>query len=133
MLNRNFRKLFIAAQVSLTFNVIVLASVALNLEWVQSHAAGGRFTDFPIEIRIGYFVQTLFMLSFMYLLWKYQDKPLTSRASNLAKVIGYLFVISIVLQLISPTPSERWNAIPASIIAVTFLVLSRREQDPQVK
>ena len=127
MLQRHFSKLFIAAQVALAFNVTILASVVLNLEWVRSHAAGGQFLDFPIEIRIGYFVQTLFMLFFMFLLWNHREKALQKRGPRLARIIGYLFVASTVLNAFSPTPSERWNAIPAAIIGVTFLTLAARD------
>ena len=127
MLIRHFNKLFVASEIALSFNVFVLGSVVLNLEWVRTHAAGGRFTDFPIEIRIGYLVQTLFMLFFMAMLWNHREKPLQGRGPRLARFIGYLFVASAALNVISPTTNERWNAIPASIIAVTFLTLARRD------
>ena len=42
-----------------------------------------------------------------------------------ARYLGWLFVVSTILQLISRSSAEQWNAIPASIIALTFLLLAR--------
>jgi uncharacterized membrane protein len=43
------------------------------------------------------------------------------------RIIGYTFFISMFFQIASRSMDERWNAIPAGILAVTFIALSRRE------
>jgi len=56
-------------------------------------------------------------------LWIRRDISLNEKRA--AKILSWIFLVSTLLQLISRSPSERWNAIPASILAVTFYKISR--------
>ena len=114
--------------VSLIYNVAILVSVTLNLDWVRTRAAGGQFKDFPIGIRTLDLIIALFMLFLMALLWNHKDKPMDSKGPMITRLIGYTFFISAFFQTISRSTNERWNAIPALILAITFLAISRREQ-----
>ena len=119
--------LLLAAELSLLFNVAILLSVSLNFEWVRTRAAGGQFESFPLGIRLIYFVMAALMGLLIYWLWNHRDGVLQRRSKRLARFLSYTFMVSTALQLISRSVDERWNAIPASILATTFWVLSRRD------
>ena len=117
--------LLVAASASLFFNIVILVLVVLNHDWVRTRAAGGQFTDFPLVIRFIYFIMALLTISLLVWLWRVRDKALTQSQQKFAKYVSYLFFVSTVFQLISRSPDERWNAIPAIIIAITLLQIQR--------
>lgn len=104
--------LLLLARLSLLYNSLILASVTLDLDWVRTRAAGGNFDHFPLTIRALYAVQTCFTL---FLIWY-----VTRASQRWAKILTFVFAFSTLLQLISRSPDERWNAIPAALIAVAF-------------
>lgn len=67
----------------------------------------------------------LLTISLLVWLWRVRDKALTQSQQKFAKYVSYLFFVSTVFQLISRSPDERWNAIPAIIIAITLLQIQR--------
>ena len=116
------------AQLSLLANSLILISVTLNLEWVRTRAAGGQFSDFPVLIRVVYFVMFVLMIALMVWLWNNRSTHLSSGGIRLVKFLAVLFSISTVFQLISRSPDERWNAIPAMILALTFFQLAKQNR-----
>ena len=114
--------------ISLLYNFAILVSVTLNLDWVRTRAAGGQFKEFPFGIRVLDFIVALFMFFLTALLWSHKDKPMDAKGPMITRLIGYTFFISAFFQTISRSSDERWNAIPALILAITFLAISRREQ-----
>ena len=114
--------------ISLAYNVAILLSVTLNLEWVRTRAAGGQYTTFPIGIRFVDFLMAVFMVFLIGMLWNHREKPMDEKGPTVTRVIGYTFFISMFFQIASRSMDERWNAIPAGILAVTFIFISRREQ-----
>ena len=121
------RSLILAAGLSLTYNIILLFSVSMNYDWVRTRAAGGGFDSFPISIRIAYFFMAAFMGALMFWLWDKRNGINTIRGYRFATVLAVLFSISTVMQLISQSSDERWNAIPAAILAITFWVLRNKK------
>lgn len=118
---------FSLAEVALFFNALVLLSVTMDLEWVRSRAAGGQFEEFPIGIRATYLLMAigmLYLMRFLRTLYR-AERDLSKRERSAAKWLGILFLVSTVTQLISRSPDERWNAIPAVIIATAFLRVYR--------
>ncbi|MFM8193175.1 MAG: hypothetical protein ACKN9L_06510 [Actinomycetota bacterium] len=119
-------KLIWPAQLALIYNVTILLSVTLDLSWVRTRAAGGQYSSFPLSLRVLY----LFMAVGTGILIFYLRKLISSTASNqdfkFARYLGWLFVVSTIMQLISRSRDEQWNAIPASIIALTFLLIYKR-------
>lgn len=107
-------------------------SVVFNLDWVRTRAAGGQYESFPIGIRIAYVFITLLMLFLMAMLWSHRVDPLQKRGPLVAKIIGYQFLVSTFFQLISRSPDERWNAIPALILTYVFLQLAKRDKNEKV-
>jgi len=114
---------------SLIFNAAILFSVTLNLDWVRTRAAGGQYETFPIGIRFVDFLMGIFMLFLIAMLWNYREKPMDEKGPVVTRIIGYTFFISMFFQIASRSMDERWNAIPAGILAVTFIALSRRESN----
>lgn len=121
------KALIFAAGLSLTYNIILLFSVSMNYDWVRTRAAGGGFDSFPISIRIAYFFMAAFMGALMFWLWDKRNGINTIRGYRFATVLAVLFSISTVMQLISQSSDERWNAIPAAILAITFWVLRNKK------
>lgn len=116
------------AQLSLLVNSLILISVTLNLEWVRTRAVGGQFSDFPLLIRAIYFVMFVLMIALMIWLWDNSNNQLSSGGIRLSKFLAVLFSISTIFQLISRSPDERWNAIPAIILALTFFRLTKQNR-----
>ena len=114
---------------SLIYNAVILFSVTLNLDWVRTRAAGGQYETFPIEIRFVDFLMGIFMLFLIAMLWRHRESPMDEKGSMVTRIIGYTFFISMFFQIASRSMDERWNAIPAGILAVTFIALSRRESN----
>ena len=121
------RSLILAAELSLTYNIILLFSVSLNYDWVRTRAAGGGFGSFPMSIRIIYFFMAAFMGALMFWLWDKRSGINTIREYGFATALTVLFSISTVMQLISRSSDERWNAIPAAILAITFWALRNKK------
>lgn len=115
--------------VSLIYNAVILFSVTLNLDWVRTRAAGGQYETFPIGIRFVDFLMGIFMLFLITMLWNHREKPMDEKGPMVTRIIGYTFFISMFFQIASRSMDERWNAIPAGILAVTFIALSRRESN----
>ena len=122
---KNFKVLVWAAELSLFYNIVILISVALNLDWVRTRAAGGQFETFPGTVRWLYFMMTLTMLYLMPLLWTNREKILPAKDAKLARLISYAFFVSTLFQIISKSIDERWNVIPAFIIALAFIAISK--------
>jgi len=115
--------------ISLIYNAAILFSVTLNLDWVRTRAAGGQYETFPIGIRFVDFLMGIFMLFLIAMLWNRREKPMDEKGPMVTRIIGYTFFISMFFQIASRSMDERWNAIPAGILAVTFIALSRRESN----
>lgn len=122
---KSFKRIWLA-QLALVYNLMILFSVVLNLSWVETRAAGGQYTDFPISIRILYFSMSIGTAILIFYLRKLTSERVTSQDIKFARYLGWLFIVSTILQLISRSPNEQWNAIPAAVIATTFLLISRR-------
>ena len=123
---RNSKYLLPLALVSLFYNFIVISSVTLNLDWVRTRAAGGQFDTFPTALRILYFVMALLTLFLARWLWNQRNGVSTERNQKIARLLAILFTVSTCLQLISRSNDERWNALPAIILAITFGDLVKR-------
>lgn len=117
--------LIYAALVSLFYNFAILLSVTLDMEWVRTRAAGGQYDKFPVIIRVIYFLMSSFMLTLVFWLWDHRNRVLNEPSKRLAKIFSLTFAISTLFQLASRSADERWNAIPASILAITFWMLTR--------
>lgn len=117
------------AQLALMYNAALLFSVTLNLPWAKSRAAGGQYDSFPLAIRALYFLMFLGMLVLMNFLWHNRNAKMSKAAVQFSRMLSYLFILSTIIQLLSKSSAEQFNAIPSAIIALTFLVLHRRNMN----
>jgi hypothetical protein len=112
IMNRFFRLLL---ALSLGWNIYLVAGVILNQSYALTRAAGGQFESFPAGIRFAYLI-TLAILIYQVLLLFTQVK----RPTWIYKVFFFLGIASFLVNAISRSSDERWNAIPAAIIAFAF-------------
>lgn len=105
---------------SLFYNFVILLSVTLNLDWVRTRAAGGQYETFPLALRVLYLIMAAFMIALAIWLWDHRGGELDSGSKRLARIMALTFLLSTFFQLISRSPDERWNAVPAIIICFTF-------------
>ena len=115
------------AQLSLLYNAALLLSVTLNLDWAKPRAAGGQFETFPLSIRVIYFGMFIGMIFLLLFLRRHRNTPLQGPEIRLARILALVFAASTIIQLISRSPQEQTNGIPALLIAATFFLLSKRD------
>lgn len=106
-------------------NFVVLASGALNLEWVTSRIANGEYESLPTEWRLACLVGAALMIAQVALAWQLLERggawsPVSAVVSML---LVLLYVVSTVLSAISPSDDSRWNAVPAAVLMVSFFML----------
>lgn len=98
--------------ISLSWNIYLVAGVIFNQSYALTRAAGGQYETFPTGIRVAYVI-TLAILTYQVLLFFTNVK----RPTWIYKVFFFLGVVSLLVNAISRSSNERWNAIPAAIIA----------------
>jgi hypothetical protein len=109
------RSLKIAVALSLSWNVFLVLGVITNQSFAFSRAAGGQFDSFPIGIRIAYILNLAVVI--------YQAVILFSSKKRSVLIVKSIFVLSILsvsVNALSRSTAERWNAIPAALIAYAF-------------
>lgn len=109
--------------VALLYNFSLLISVTLDLDWAHSRAAGGQFDSFPIYLRVIYFLMAVLMMVLLFWLWDKRKGLVSPQSKKFGRAFGFVFSFSTLMQLISQSPNERWNAIPALVLAIAFFRL----------
>ena len=110
---KNLIKPFLA--ISLAWNAYLVAGVILNQSYALTRAAGGQYDTFPTGIRVAYLL-TFAIIIYQALLFFTEVK----RPAWIYKVFFFLGIASFVVNAISRSANERWNAIPAALIAYCF-------------
>ena len=100
---------------SLVWNIYLVVGVILNQSYALTRAAGGQYERFPTGIRVAYLV-TLAILIYQALIFFTNVK----RPAWIYKVFFFLGIASFLVNAISRSTNERWNAIPAVVIAFAF-------------
>ena len=101
--------------VSLIWNIYLVVGVILNQSYALTRAAGGQYESFPTGIRVAYLV-TLAILFYQALLFFTK----VNRPEWIYKAFFFLGIASVLVNAISRSNNERWNAIPAAVIAYGF-------------
>ena len=116
---------FALIAVASALNLLLVGSAALNLEWVMGRVASGQFDSLPFALRVVYLGFSVLMVAQTYLAWQLlQRGGAWSRFSAVSSMLlVILYVLSTVINAISPTADERWNAIPAAVLMVSFFML----------
>jgi len=99
------------------WSLFIVCLVVLNVEWALPRAAGGQFEAFPIWLRVLY-VGNVVLLTL-------QIFAYAKRSIRMLQFFFWLSLVSAAVNLISRSPLERWNALPAAISAFSIFVLMR--------
>ncbi len=117
--------LLVATLLSLGWALYLTASVAINSLSVAPRVAGGELHSFSGALRFTYGVQAIvvfFQIFFIVQLFK--RRGVWSKSTYLlARIFLILSALSAVVNLASRNSTERWNAIPAFVIALGYLNL----------
>jgi hypothetical protein len=104
---------------SFFWNIFLLIAVVLNLDFANTRASGGQFTNFPLGIRVIYLLLIFLVL---YQVWIFHlifnAEPLKLKWTP--KLFFILGIVGILLNALSRSANERWNVIPAAIITWAF-------------
>jgi hypothetical protein len=103
----------------LSWNLTLVVGVALNAAYSRERAAGGQFEQFPTVVRVLYVMLSAIVLYQLYIFDRFHRKH-GSAKTWILKVFCGLGLLSTLLNLISSSKLERWNAIPAFIITFAF-------------
>ena len=104
---------------SFAWSLYLVVGVVLGADYALTRAAGGQFDSFPTYLRILYLINTVVIVwqvvVYMRLLQNKAIKPVwTLKAFVILGAIGTL------ANAASRSADERWNVIPALIIAYGF-------------
>ncbi len=119
------KSVLLAALASLIWTLYLMAAVALNDTSVAKRVAGGQLHTFGATLRVTYTVQGLLMIfQFLFLIQLYKRGGVWSKTTYLwARIFLILSFLSAVANIASKSSLERWNAIPALLIFIGYLVL----------
>lgn len=129
------KTVLLASLLSLVWTFYLTASVALNAISVAPRVAGGQLHAFSGALRFTYGVQAIVVIvQFLFLIQLFKRSGVWSNSSYLlARIFLILSALSAVVNLASRSPLERWNAIPAFVIAYGYLVLGALNFRPRRK
>ena len=113
-------KIFVTSVlVSFAWNIFLVGGVVLNASYALDRAAGGQFEVFPSFIRIIYIVNFAVILYQVWIFTRfYSGKSI--KPKWIVKAFLILSVLAILANAISRSANERWNVLPAIIIAIAF-------------
>ncbi len=113
------RTLYLATVASFVWNLALVVGVVLDASYAYRRAAGGQFSGFPLAVRITYVVITVVVT---YQLRTFHRLFRGDRISPawLPRAFFFLSLASVLVNAISPSSAERFNAIPAAVIAYAF-------------
>jgi len=112
---------------ALVINFYLVFSGVLNIKSMLPRIAGGGFESLPVGLRLIYLGFSVFMI------WQllYANRLITLEtpwSSRTDRTVGFLIILSVfsaLINAISRSPVERWNAIPALMVALGFYLLRR--------
>lgn len=119
---------YYATLASLTWAMALTGLAAIGNTWVLDRVSGGFFAGetMPVALRVVYAVMTLLMLGVAWLAWRYYSNTASSRQRRLGRLVILVFTLSAVLNAISQSLPERYNAIGAAITVGGIAILRRR-------
>lgn len=111
--------------IALAWNLILDGAATLNVSSFLHTVANGQYTSLPSFLRFAYAIQMLLVVfQFYFITELYRRNGSWSKVSYLlTRIFFVLAVVSTIVNSISKSPGERWNAIAAAIIAYGFYFL----------
>ncbi|MEI6812467.1 MAG: hypothetical protein WCK72_06770 [Actinomycetes bacterium] len=115
------------ALVSMAWSIFIVVGVVLNSSFSLTRAAGGQFTQFPLGIRMTYLGTTVLLLLQAWTLIQIWGAKAV-RPQWLPRFFLIMSGLSAVVNSLSKSHDERWNAIPALITAWAFWVFAPNKE-----
>ena len=112
--------------IALVWNLILDVGATLNITSLLHNVANGQYTSLPLSLRFAYAVQTLLVIyQFYFVTQLYRRNGAWSRASHLlARIFLVLAAMNALVNSLSKSQGERWNAIASTVIAIGFYVFA---------
>ena len=104
-----------ALLLSFGWNIYLVIGVIANQDYALTRAAGGQFESFPTGIRAAYCLTLALLIFQLEILFTRRKRP-----QALYAIFFFLGCSSVFVNAISRSVDERWNVIPAAIIAIAF-------------
>ena len=129
MISRNKNLWFTLLTLATLWNIVLSIFAIGNAHWVLKHVAGGQFHSLPITMRAYYL---LLLLASIAEIW-FANKLRTSRgawslrSARICTSLTLAYGLSTLVNAISKSPQERYNAPFALIVAYGFYILGRAE------
>lgn len=125
---------FYATLVSLAWSAGLTALAAAGNTWVLDRVSGGYFAgeELPLPLRVVYVCFTVLLLGVAWLAWRYFSNSASGRQRRLGRLAIAVLSLSTVVNAISRSQVERYNAIAALVAAIGIVVLRRRPTRPYV-
>lgn len=116
---------FVLIVVASVWLFVLASSAALNLSWVMTRVASGQYESLPTGLRVAYLAFAAVAFAQVILARRLLDRGgAWSHPSAVASmVLVIVYAISTVLNAVSSTNDERWNAVPALALMVSFFML----------
>lgn len=109
---------------SMAWNLALVLGVVFNQSFALTRAAGGQFESFPTAIRAAFIVTAaLLIVEYRTLLNLWGHRSINP--PWLPRLFLIISLISALVNAISRSSAERWNAIPALVIAYGFWTATR--------
>lgn len=93
--------------------------MVVNAEWALTRAAGGQFEMFPTWLRVLYLLN-LFFLLYQLLVFGWLKNGIPVKPTWMPRLLIAINLLGMILNLISRSSDERFNAIGMAIIAMSF-------------
>ena len=126
------KTILVAAWVALLWNLFLVLGATLNVESILPRVAGGGYDSIPLGLRFVYGIQTLLVVfQFFFLARLYERNGAWSKNSYLiTRIFLILSALSTLVNSVSRSSLERWNAIAAVVITLAFYVLGNIKTKP---
>jgi hypothetical protein len=109
------RLLKAALLASFGWNIFLIVGVIANQSYATTRAAGGQFENFPMAIRATYCITLAIVIYQLEVLFTNIRRP-----HWIYQLFFFVGLSSVLVNAISMSADERWNVIPAAVIAYGF-------------
>ena len=108
-----------------TWNFVLVLSAALGFAWVLPRVAGGQLDAMPLSLRVVYGVFSVVSVAVAWLGWRMWSKggATSVRVKRYSLGVIVIYSVSTVVNALSQSQLERWNAVAAFSVVVTTWVL----------
>jgi hypothetical protein len=122
-----------ASLIAFAWNLYLVVGATLNVSSLMTRVAGGGYESLPIALRFAYGIQTLIVIfEMVFITSLYQHAGAWSKNSYLlSRIFLILSTLGAFVNVASNSPDEKWNAIPAAIIAYGFFSLAEMRFKPR--